>query len=78
MAMYLIAVKREKRREMSLVRAVEVLHDVPGVRVLDDPTESASVRVLVKDHQDYEALSRRLSPWCHIELLIEHYPQQAI
>jgi hypothetical protein len=77
MEMYLIAVKREKRREMSLARAVQVLQDVPGVKVLDDPTESSSVRVVVKDG-DLEQLSSRLSQWCNIESLIEHFPQQAI
>ena len=77
MEMYLIAVKREKRAEMSLAQAVQGLQGIPGVKVLDDPSQSASVRVMVRDG-DFKVLSSRLSQWCHIESLIEHFPQQTI
>jgi hypothetical protein len=71
MAMYVIAVKREKRREMSLPDAVAPLKGLEGVRILDDPTERSWIRASITS----EALSRveqLISPYCHIEAEIEH------
>lgn len=74
MSMFLIAVKREKRREMSLRKAIDFVTGVEGVRVLDDPDRSHSVRVFISDNARPE-VDRRLANYCHIESIVEHMSQ---
>jgi hypothetical protein len=76
MAMYLMAVKREKRGEISLPKAVEIIRGLKGVEVLDDPNVQRSVRVSVAE-ESYKELVKLLSAFCHIEPLIEHFTQRA-
>ena len=71
MMMYVIAVKRDKRREMSLGDAVSSLKEIEGVDVLDDPTNKVAVRALISQ-QAYPKVLKRISAYCHVEQQIEH------
>ena len=71
MPKYIIAVKREERRNVSEDWYKPVL-EIEGLKVLSPLTES---RIVVEgDEGAITALKRVLSPWCHIEPWIEHRP----
>jgi hypothetical protein len=72
MVTYLIAVKREKRPEITLAEAMSLISDIAGVKVQSD-LEYGTARVSVREGANAEFV-RRLSPWCHIETFIPHGP----
>jgi hypothetical protein len=73
MTTYLIAVKRSKRQQLSLQQAVDGIGDIAGVKIVGD-LASGMARVVANERAIAEVV-RRLSPWCHIETLIQHTPQ---
>jgi hypothetical protein len=76
MSTYLVAVKREKRQEMTLAKAMSLIGDMAGVEVQSD-LRQRTARVAVRDSARAEFV-RRLAPWCHIETDIPHAPNTLI
>ena len=74
MGMYLVAVKRERRQDISLAEAIDAVRDLPGLSVVDDPTQDDIVRVWIPD-DSLDEVAHRISQWCHIEQEVEHFPQ---
>ena len=71
MSTYVIAVKRERREDVTADWS-EALRDAPGVEVTG---ESGGRRVTVRATDDgIDELRSRVGAFCHIEPLIEHEP----
>jgi len=72
MTRYVIALKRERRQEVS-IDWVDSLQGAPGVEITDS-TGNRRATVLATADGLHE-LHRRVGAFCHIEPLIEHRPQ---
>ena len=75
MGVYLVAVRRDKRSEVSLRSAIDSVTSLEGVRLIDQPDRKLIVRVEVDDAA-LPTFVGRLSPFCHIETSVEHSPQR--
>jgi len=79
MGVYIIAVKRERRAEVS-ADWTEALRDAPGVEMADEGATPEGARgerrrVTVRATEDgVEELRRRVGAFCYIEPLIVHGP----
>lgn len=73
MGTYVIAMKPNKLRLMSLDEAFERISDIPSVEPVGDiGPYTVSIRA---DDRAVREIVRRLSKWCQIESEIHYYPQ---
>jgi len=73
METYAIAVKRNSREEITIADALNLIRDIQGVRILDEAARGIA-RITVSEAALGEVRTR-LSPLCHIESCVMHFPQ---
>ena len=75
MEMYAIAVKYDRRQEVTLPEALDRIRDIEGLQILDDGNDDVA-RIMASETA-LRTVVKRVGWGCHIESLIPHSPQSS-